>query len=314
MVRTQAPQLKTVSSKPLGGDLDKKQILMKTLQDHILELPDDWWKTTSSCQTLLQWFRTHSVGLLVAGQAGPSSQHAVYSGFLLEYGDDLLWMSAGHVIDDIDAILRSESFKITAMVWLDDFPVSGGENLIVHDKKLIMKSWENAGLDFGVIKLSVLDAANLRLNPRVNILEDRIWRHLDKANPEGYYLIGFPKDLVESSERPADSGRTWKSITAHIACVPLVEVPHKLDSKSDFWNDSGAFYARVIPYPDIPELELGSIVGMSGGPILSIERNNEGKLIYRLVGIQSTWLPSDQIVRAAPIAKISEVLEHWLLS
>ena len=54
---------------------------------------------------------------------------------------------------------------------------------------------------------------------------------------------------------------------------------------------------------------------MSGGLIFSveIEKINESgtsSICYRLFGIQSSWLPDSQIIRATPIDKVVDYLEE----
>jgi hypothetical protein len=304
---TPADQLEGVSRR-----LFSQKPGMTTLADLILEMPDDWWKTTNTCATLLDWFDTHILGLLIAGQTNGTPQQYVFSGFLLIRGERLLWISAGHVIDQINDALTSPSFHLTAMVWLDNYPATGAENMAAHNRKLKLKSWSRSGIDVGAVQIEGLDAANLLSNPQVNALEPRVWANLKMASPEGYYLIGYPAAWTESSIAPAEGGKSKRSVTAHAACVPVEEVLRDVDSDDPFWSFEKAFYAKVVPYVDWPEFEVETIVGMSGGPILSIARNPQGQLAYRLVGVQSSWLPSSKVIRATGIDIISHGLVQWL--
>ena len=67
----------------------------------------------------------------------------------------------------------------------------------------------------------------------------------------------------------------------------------------------------MLPFPDAPNLKVENIEGMSGGPILSIERTEDYKIAIRFVGIQSSWKPTSGIVRAEPIDEIASVLSKW---
>jgi hypothetical protein len=59
------------------------------------------------------------------------------------------------------------------------------------------------------------------------------------------------------------------------------------------------------------DFNIDDIVGMGGGPILSIERTPESNFAVRLAGIQVMWKPESKIVRAEPIESIVSVLSDW---
>lgn len=68
----------------------------------------------------------------------------------------------------------------------------------------------------------------------------------------------------------------------------------------------------MLPYLDFPEFDLDSTKGMSGGPILSVERDRDGKIRYRLVGIIQSFAPGQAIFRAEPINRVKELIDKWL--
>jgi hypothetical protein len=73
----------------------------------------------------------------------------------------------------------------------------------------------------------------------------------------------------------------------------------------------GAFYAKVLDVRRSETETLTSIKGMSGGPIVSIERTPDSRLKYRLYGIQSQWLPNSRILKAEPVAKVAAIIRDW---
>ena len=78
------------------------------------------------------------------------------------------------------------------------------------------------------------------------------------------------------------------------------------------WSDEEAFYGKILPYTDFPEFEVEEVKGMSGGPILSVERDPDGRIRYRLVGIIQSWYRSESIIRAEPISRIAQAITGWL--
>ena len=77
----------------------------------------------------------------------------------------------------------------------------------------------------------------------------------------------------------------------------------------DFWKGPNFLYGELLnrgyPSPDV----LGSIKGMSGGPVVSIERGSDGELRYYLVAVQSAWLPESRIVRATAFQVLLEGID-----
>ena len=282
------------------------------LSEQIKQLPDSWWQTAQTAGALVEWFKFHLLGLLVGGHVGDGWQHEVYSGFLLNRSETLLWVTAGHVIDKLSAIQQSSDFEISVMVWLDWYDKPGAEGVRVHNRKLDMNSWTNEGLDLGVVVIKDLDLRNLAANPDVRPVNEQIWKNLSVANIEGYYLIGFPEALVNIQSTPAADGKTLRSMRADIACLPVEEVPTvtgNLTPDTEVAIDH--FRGRVLPYLDFPEFEVQDIAGMSGGPILAIERTDSGQIVHRLAGLVSTWRSTDQQIQVVPIHKIVSAIEDW---
>lgn len=66
-----------------------------------------------------------------------------------------------------------------------------------------------------------------------------------------------------------------------------------------------------MPYIDDPDFDVQTIAGMSGGPVLAVERTENGQLAYRLAGLVSTWRGSDQQIQIVPIHLIVSAIERW---
>jgi hypothetical protein len=76
--------------------------------------------------------------------------------------------------------------------------------------------------------------------------------------------------------------------------------------KGDFWDHPTSFYGRIIDQADGDD--LARIEGMSGGPLFSIERTPEGRMKFRLFGVQSSWLPEKRIIRAESLVDFANIL------
>jgi hypothetical protein len=287
--------------------------MSKSPEEMIRDFPSDWWQQARAIEILIEWFKPFIVGLMVGGSVMGEFQYSLYTGFLLYHRDRLLWLTAGHVVDYLSQVLSSENFTLTVMRWLDDYKVPGAEAIPVNRPQLRMKSWTAEGLDFGAIVIPYLDAHSLLANQNVSVMEEGIWRNLKLASPEGYYVLGFPREWNDLKEIPVQDNKILRSIKADLACLPAQPISPPTDISDDaFWDKPGAFYGKLLEYPDNPNLKVENIKGMSGGPILSIERTENSQIAIRLVGIQSMWKPGVGVVRAEPIDAIATVLTEWI--
>ena len=276
-------------------------------------LPQDWWQNIQTAEALTNQFKKHIVGLLIDGSINDKSQHFLYTGVLLEYEERMLWLTAGHVIDNIQKVLNHSEFKISIMRWLDDYDVPGAKSIPINYSNLDMLSWTSKGIDFGVINISPLEKQCLLANNDTIPINSEIWKNLKHASPEGYYIVGYPRIWNNYNEQRLEGNKILKSIWTNIACIPILPILAPSDTKSDpFWKNDNGFYGQILNYPDMQEFQVEDIAGMSGGPVFSIERTPSSQLAYRLAGIQVAWKPSSGIIRAEPIDIIESMLKSWL--
>ena len=90
-------------------------------------------------------------------------------------------------------------------------------------------------------------------------------------------------------------------------CIPVQRIEYDDPQvNKDLFKDRNDFYGKIVPRMEGSGLK--TVKGMSGGPLLSIEKNGES-LIYRLFGVQKSWDKENRVVRAESIAKILELIE-----
>jgi hypothetical protein len=277
-----------------------------------MDLPDDWWRYTSTCQILSDWFIHHLLGLFLSllDERG-RIRHGVLTGFLLYHQDILLWITAGHVIDSINAILSNPHIKVLRMRWLDGCEIPGAESVPVHNRNLkTFSTLKSKEIDFGVAAITGLDAENILRNDRVQTMTEQVWKNLHLAQPEGYYVLGFPEEWVEIQEDRLPDNIILGSAQANLACLPVRRIDYRGPSRTkEFWNDPGAFYGQILPFVDEPGYQPQNIEGMSGGPVFAIERDSGG-IRYRLFGIQRSQDKDERLIRVEPIQRIIAIMEE----
>jgi len=169
--------------------------------------------------------------------------------------------------------------------------------------------------DIGIVKFDELTIQNLKANKNLQWLDENMWENIDKAKPDGYYLVGTPNEMTKT--RIERVGNTFKGKSdIYIICVPVERIESDVQKEpKEFWNYPGFIFGRIIPVHKQSGEQLQSIEGMSGGLVFSVEIENIKKsgtsgIRYRLFGIQSSWLPESKIIRATPIEKIVGYLEQ----
>ena len=280
------------------------------IHKEIMDLPDEWWRYASTCRVLSGWFIRHLLGLFLSVEERGQIRHGVLTGFLLHYQDILLWVTAGHVINGINERLSNPNIKVLRMRWLDGCEIPGAESIPVHNRNLKMFSTlKSDGIDFGVAAITGLDAENILRNNRVQTMTEQIWKNLHLAQPEGYYVLGFPEEWFEVQEDRLPDNKILGSAQANLACLPVKRIDYRgFSHTKEFWDDPGAFYGQVLPFADEPGYQPKSITGMSGGPVFSIERT-AAEILYRLVGIQRSQDKDERLIRAEPIQRIVNIMK-----
>jgi len=273
------------------------------------QVPDEWWRWQISAQTLSGWFKQHTLGLFLAAKVGNEIKPDVFTGFLLEYKQNLLWITVGHGVKELHDILLNHRDDIMQLRWMDNCTIPGAETFPVHNRAL--KLFWSDEIDFGFAHITGLDEANIRKSDQVQILSEHHWRDIDRAKPEGFYIIGYPKEWIEIHKQEANGRTTW-SATLNLSCLPIQRVPFKADG-GNFWKDPQGFYGKIMPFVEQAGGQPKSPVGMSGAPMISLERGlrEDGELgiRYYLFGIQRSWNEVDTI-RAEPIQKATAIMEQ----
>jgi len=276
-----------------------------------LELADDWWKDDIHCGPFAEYFSRHIVNIYVEYTRSGELCYEIYTGFLLHYGGQFMWVTAGHVVERLEELYDSGRVEVRSSGWFDNHPNTLAAKIPSDLKNLRKAQVDSEGMDLGVVWPRPLDLLALTSNPNNQVLTEQVWQGKSSARPEGYYLVGVPQELHNPTGGPVDIRGTPKLRNIQVACLPVERVePQAGNEPRDFWEYPKAFYGRILTPIQRDTADLDNIRGMSGGPIFSIERTPEGRLLYRLFGIQSRWLPGSRVLRATPIEVLAEALEQ----
>lgn len=275
----------------------------------MMALPDDWWQFIAISQKMSEWFSKHLLPLFILVRSGDEKQYGLYTGSLLYYRKLLLWITAGHIIEEIKTIRNSSKIEVLRSRWLDRCQIYKAEDIPLDLSNIPMFSTEQQGIDFGMCLFTELYVQQLLSNDKIQIMNEVIWQDIDSANPEGYYLLGYPKEWSKFEEKEIDDNKIFNFLQANCACLPVKKIEYKgYDPYNSFWNDPDAFYGEMLPFIDSSE-QPKSIKGISGGPLFSIERDPKRGYVYRLYGIQRSWHKNKRLIRVEPIPKIIQIMD-----
>jgi hypothetical protein len=218
----------------------------------------------------------------------------VFSGFVVEIAGEWFYITAGHILRDIQRAFDTGS---TFDIWrLGDQTAGHKFQDTAVPYAFDIAHWrvledESLGLDYAAVHLGGLCRRQLEVGGVVPFSPDS-WS--DHTVPHDHWaLVGVPSESV------AYDGKTI--ITARLVVAPLTATDAPLLAGAKVANQ---FYAKLAV--DV-EGVLNDVDGMSGGPIAMLKyADNRWK--YSIIGVQSSWYKDLRTIAACPIRSFIEAL------
>jgi hypothetical protein len=255
----------------------------------------------------LSYFCRHLVGLCVTYQckngieADRPSRFAAYSGTLINIRGAIYFLTAGHVLEELEKFLSGDEIKITSAALVDTFALGSVSHLpIPFDLKGARLSYvddHEQGLDFGVILLEPNYVRLLAKNGMV-ALEESSWIHQSRVRFDGYAMLGFPAEFTSKRVSELDEGE----LSATMFGVKRLASPPKGRKPTKHQQFIGQLNSR---------LALKSVEGMSGCPIFGFRKEPDGRYRYWVVALQSSWLSSTRTVFGCSLPILASLLTEW---
>jgi len=255
-------------------------------------------------QRIVEFYCRHLVGLCVTyrhrHEAGLRSRFATCSGTLIYVEGALYFLTAGHVLKELQNLRTSEQVEIEDAALADVFGWKRvSEKPIPFDIKsahLCYIDDDELGLDFGVIPLGPHHARLLAKNGVVALSEIN-WAHQDGIECDAYVILGFPEEF--SSERVSASG----DVTVGPTMVPVQRVEPPLEHEVNT-TKFPRFVGRLSP-----KLPLKSLRGMSGGLIIGIQYEPVQR--YWVVGLQTSWHRQRRYACGCRLPVLGSLMTTW---
>jgi hypothetical protein len=251
--------------------------------------------TASTMNFTQQFFenaRQHFVTLSCVQRPHDKSEDKplIFSGFLIEIENIWLYVTAGHILRDIrKAIEAGSEFETWRLADKAAIPYAFDLEkwLVIEEEKL--------GLDYAAVWLDPLYCRQLEAGGTVPIPKVAWGDHVIEY--DHVVIVGVPSETVKYDQQNILTGR--------IVLMPLkkAEAPERAGRKAE-----NQFYAKLKESGDVKD-----IVGMSGGPVFALKKM-DGEWRYVVIGVQSGWYSSSQIIAVCPFSPFGVVLEKAIES
>ena len=230
----------------------------------------------------------------------PSAECYFYSGFVMQFGREWYWVTAGHIMEQIEPHLSggvAKRFRLIDNYGFGadrsnavPFDYEGSWRYHIYDKR--------SGLDFGAVEIAPFYRRTLQSNA-VAVVKMADWRRLNPWKFPRFVLTGLADDSTTKS-------KTFKKdhYVVHGKPTPNLiladQIPMPKGSRLKYKRIAGQISEK---WPE------GSIVGMSGGPIFGIRLDTPRSPI---IAVQSSWLEGDRIALGCPITVFGPMLEKQI--
>jgi hypothetical protein len=211
------------------------------------------------------------------------------SAFVMSFDDKWVLVTAGHILEDLDTLLRSGR-RMTTSVLLDAWSLGAQSTppipfMLEHVTKLYRYA-PHGGLDFGLIGVSPMYRKLLEANGVAPFAAGDWESHRD-AEFDVYWMLGIPTEKCDVLTTPTSQGTRVRS-RVNPVMIPverLTAAPEALAGKT-----FPCFHGRVAP-----EVGITDIDGTSGGPIIGFRLEEGQPIKYSVVAIQSGWVRRSRI-------------------
>lgn len=274
-----------------------------------------WWVDEIEARIFNSYIQRHILFLSVSYLIEGVPKVCWFSGFLIYTNKLLIWMTAGHVLHKLDELLYCKKVSGIKARWIDDYEDKKASFVPCDLSGLHRAQIDVEGYDLGIVTLRPFYAAPILKNGNKKPLTESYWIVNDGFKAEGYYLVGAPEEFTISKQINKDSKKVDFKSSATCIAIPLIKEDQALhQSEGDFWQYENNFYGKICPILNDDGSLLTDISGMSGGPIFGVQKINEKKYDYRLIALQSSWLPQSKFMRGTLFAKIIGPLESAISS
>ncbi|WP_157369670.1 hypothetical protein [Zavarzinella formosa] len=226
-----------------------------------------------------------------AGRDDGVERPLIVTGFVMDVDGHWFYITAGHVLRDINELVKSKKAIIKNFGFKDDMGLHAvsAHQTMLPDYEDIPKKWldeESTAMDVAAMYIRPLYRAGLQAN-EIAPVEEYFWGD-HSENFDHYCVCGVAVELtspLSPSSSVFDNSRSSTFYPVLLNLSPTTAPEAETGKKLADW-----FFAKVQTPTDLKGIE-----GMSGAAIFGLRNMPDGDVNVCVVALQSRWLPNSRV-------------------
>lgn len=273
-------------------------------------LPKNWWKMGPVLKRLQESILP-TLAFLILNLRGKKSKQqslSILSGFLANLDGKYFWVTAGHVINGINEIYNNKDIEVIEAGLRDGLCTGNYSSDLIPISTESLRSFaldadsprftNVGGIDLGLVELPSHVLRLIGKNPGAKFIDLRSNIEPDNKAIVGFFVIGVPGETVRRL-----NDVEWSVFTYFLPMRGRKTAP------DGFRQLRAAWYGTLLSLGP-PGSELAKIEGMSGGPVIAVERHAHDQYRFRIAGIQSSWRQPSRQVRWVPMTEVLNYIDR----
>lgn len=248
--------------------------------------------------------------VLLAGLSPPNHVRGARSwfraGFLMVIRRNWYWVTAGHIIREVEDALSQKQIEERDFWLVDGFgdgAFSG--HSIPFDYAGAYKYYrfeEQQGLDFGLVEITPYYRSLLKANG-IRTVYKKDWKNQHRLQFDIHFMFGVPEDAIQNAICSRSNGYVVRG--KPIPTAVYIEQVDKV--KSEHLRAHPRFVGQI---PKRHRASVKDLVGMSGGPIFGYTDEDPDRCY--IVAVQSSWYPKQGVTFGCPVPVFAKLAEEQL--
>jgi len=233
-------------------------------------------------------------------------RHFCCSAFIIDICGVWCLLTAGHIFKEIDKGVEQKKIRLLKFGISDYFnELAINKDSYAYDYSEHRIDVDEEGIDFALLPLRDY-YRNLMTANGVIPIPVAAWVGQSPPVFHSYALLGIPDEKQVAVEREGDRGPQ----IGHEVCLTMVGIEAMETPPADQIISNVPRFAGYLRDNDV----LESAKGLSGGPIIGINRLEDGGWEYGCVAVQGSWLDVRRIVLGTPAHIIAGTMTRLLLA